>query len=236
MQPPTPIVVVTRPLSAHPQLENISTPLSSHRLPLTDGAAGSNVEYRVYNYRVSQNGRMKRGDGWSMSDMGITLSLVWMFWSYRLWNKAKGLYEHASEVRNGWSTEQVVLLAWLTSCILFTRYKCNTVLYESVTPLPGLGIQLASSRGISLPWAYSPHRRLLLPLTTSYTFIPLADISTVILNQALHRFSVRYYLGVVKKDGRGVVVPYSDVRPRFEVLLEVYHGVRETLFSEYNEC
>ena len=54
--------------------------------------------------------------------------------------------------------------------------------------------------------------RLLLPLSTSRTFIPLEDISTVIINEGLTRWNVRYYLGIVSKGGRGVDVAY-DVSP-----------------------
>ena len=72
---------------------------------------------------------------------------------------------------------------------------------ESVTPLPGLGIQLSSTRGLQIPFCSTR-----LPISTSHTFIPLSDISTIIINEGLTRWSVKHYLAVVKSGGQGVVV------------------------------
>jgi phosphatidylinositol glycan class H protein len=43
-------------------------------------------------------------------------------------------------------------------------------------------------------------------MSTSHTFIPLNNISTVIINEGLSRWNVRYYLAVVIRRGGGVVV------------------------------
>jgi hypothetical protein len=43
-------------------------------------------------------------------------------------------------------------------------------------------------------------------MSTSHTFIPLNNISAVIINEGLSRWNVRYYLAVVIRRGGGVVV------------------------------
>ncbi|WVF65334.1 hypothetical protein IAT40_000060 [Kwoniella sp. CBS 6097] len=93
--------------------------------------------------------------------------------------------------------------------VLYTRRKCNVVLYECVTPIPGIGIQLSVVRGVSLPSPIHPKsvkHRILIRLSTSHTMVPLSEISTVILNQGLSGFGVKYYLGIVKAEGSSIVV------------------------------
>ncbi|KLT46339.1 hypothetical protein CC85DRAFT_239112, partial [Cutaneotrichosporon oleaginosum] len=101
------------------------------------------------------------------------------------------------------------------------RRGTMTLTPESVTPLPGLGVQLATVRGFGVG-----------PKSTARQFVPLDDISTVVIHEGLRRWSVRYYLGVVRKRGN-VVVAFDAVHPHPEVLREVYHGVREALYEEY---
>ncbi|GFZ47240.1 hypothetical protein JCM24511_04983 [Saitozyma sp. JCM 24511] len=72
-------------------------------------------------------------------------------------------------------------------------------------------------------------------MSTSHTFIPLNNISTVIINEGLSRWNVRYYLAVVIRRGGGVVVALDGMRQPHAVLLEIYHGVREQLFDEYED-
>lgn len=92
-------------------------------------------------------------------------------------------------------------------------------------------------------------------MSTTKAFIPLEDISTVVINEGLTKWSVRYYLSVIRKNGAGVAVAFdvsgnfptslnSDtsltstslqaVSPRHPVLQEVYHGIRESLFDEWD--
>ncbi|TXT09124.1 hypothetical protein VHUM_02598 [Vanrija humicola] len=91
---------------------------------------------------------------------------------------------------------------------------------ESLTPLPGLGIQLATTRG--------PSPRL---ARTTRRFIPLSELATVVIHEGLVRFNVRFYLGLVRASD--VVVAFDEVHPRLEVLKEVYHAAREQLYDEY---
>lgn len=46
-------------------------------------------------------------------------------------------------------------------------------------------------------------------MSTTKTFIPLEDISTVVINEGLTKWSVRYYLSVIRKNGAGVVVAFD---------------------------
>ena len=87
---------------------------------------------------------------------------------------------------------------------------------ESVIPLPSFGLQLSTTRGLSFPnptslshWHATPTFRMILSISTSQTFIPLSDISTVIINEGLSRWSVRYYLAIVKKGGEGVLLSFD---------------------------
>jgi phosphatidylinositol glycan class H protein len=76
-------------------------------------------------------------------------------------------------------------------------------------PLPGLGIQLSTTRGLSIPdalYPQTPGRRILFTTSTSYTFIPLSEMSTVVINEGLKRWNVRYYIAIIKRQGGGVIV------------------------------
>nr|XP_019010058.1 uncharacterized protein I206_05620 [Kwoniella pini CBS 10737]OCF48839.1 hypothetical protein I206_05620 [Kwoniella pini CBS 10737] len=206
MQSVNDAVLITRPQTNHPNLEIITTPLNSLNSRLNDSTTAQHVEFRVYNESNVNKGQRQRYDGRSLIDLLVISALMWSAWSYQLWDVVKGFPAH---YRSGWNVELTLLLAWIASCVLGVRYICNTILYESLTPLPGLGVQIALTRGVRFPWPLTTNRNFLLPISTSYSFVPLSEISTVILNQALHGFSVRYYLSIVKKDGQGVIVGFN---------------------------
>ncbi|WVQ93009.1 hypothetical protein IAU59_000072 [Kwoniella sp. CBS 9459] len=191
-------------------------------------------EYRVYNYRkVQTSGRVVRGDGWSVLDATVLAGLLWAAWK---WETSELLREVWSTRHVEWTSDMFVLVSGAVFAALYIKSKCTVVLYESVTPIPEIGIQLSVARGLSFPSPASPktpEHRILIPLSTSHTLIPLSEISTVILNQGLSRFRVQYHLGVVNKGGRGIVVALDATRPGFDVLKEVYHGVREIMFDEF---
>ena len=42
-------------------------------------------------------------------------------------------------------------------------------------------------------------------ISESRTFIPLEAISTVVINEGLTRWSIRYYLAIIKRGGAGLV-------------------------------
>ncbi|KAL1407491.1 hypothetical protein Q8F55_006924 [Vanrija albida] len=126
------------------------------------------------------------------------------------------------------STERKSFIAAAAAALALLAAS-RSVLYQSLTPLPALGLQLATTRGLSLP-LLPP-----LPLSTTRRFVPLADVDTVVIHEGLVRFNVRFYLAVVRRGGRDVVVAFDEVHPALEVLKEVYHAAREQLFDEYDE-
>ncbi|KAG7558226.1 hypothetical protein FFLO_02879 [Filobasidium floriforme] len=138
---------------------------------------------------------------------------------------------------------------WTTACCICLLLIANkSVVSESAVAFPNLGIQLESTTAIIIPFPFS--LRLVVPLGTSKRFIPLSNIrssSRIFLNEAFHRWSVVYYLGVLSRggmyecaggygvEGLEVHVVFPTTRPRLEVLLEVYHGLRETLYDDFND-
>ncbi|KAL7421041.1 hypothetical protein Q5752_003925 [Cryptotrichosporon argae] len=190
-----------------------------------DAAADAAVEYRVHAHRRTRRGRLVRADGWGASDLVFLLAMLFVGvgvprpWA---WAAPLGLA--------GW--------AW---------HKCGTVLYESATAMPSLGLQLSTTRGLSLPLhpllplalplalPLLAHEhggaRLLVSLRTTSRFVPLAQIRGVVINEALTRWRVGYYLAVVAEGE--IIVVFDHIRPKLAVLREVYHGLHEALFDDY---
>lgn len=77
---------------------------------------------------------------------------------------------------------------------------------ESITPLPGLGIQLSTTRGFSIP---RPGGRSLLPVSTSRTFVPLDEVSSLVVNEALSGWEMRHYLALIRRKGAGIEVVFD---------------------------
>ncbi|KAK4685234.1 phosphatidylinositol N-acetylglucosaminyltransferase subunit H, partial [Tremellales sp. Uapishka_1] len=169
------------------------------------------IEYRVNNFRTLSSGRTIRGDSWGVVELVWITGLCYGFWYWSLWT---GMLEKSS-----W-------LEWPSSSLIGRPT-------ESATPISNLGLQLSTTRGISLPLPFLP--RLVIPLSTSRDFTPLSAISTVVINEGVRRWSVEYYLAVVLMDGDTVKVVFDEIRPPLEVLKEVYHGIREILFNEYDD-
>ncbi|EJD05842.1 uncharacterized protein FOMMEDRAFT_166164 [Fomitiporia mediterranea MF3/22] len=110
--------------------------------------------------------------------------------------------------------------------LLYVYWRCTRIVYESVLIIPPHGIQLETHKG-PLPFNSS--------LFVFRRFIPAIYIEDVIINEALHRWSVRYYLAVlvaVPGENRQLAVAFDNTLPHFPVLLEVYRGVHRTLLNE----
>lgn len=80
---------------------------------------------------------------------------------------------------------------------------------ESVTALPGLGLQLSTTTTCHPPLLARP----LFSLSSSKTFIPLSDISSVVIHEGLTRLSVRYYLAIIKRNGHSIQVAFPVSPP-----------------------
>lgn len=162
-------------------------------------------EYRVENSNLVRSGSIgaKTVFGWHWMDAVVPI-LVACLWPTL--------------------TENYVALAILVAAWTVYAYaRCTQVLWESVIILPALGLQFETHRGFPL-----------VPLFVSRRFIPLAMLQDFIINEGLHGWNVRYYLATIKRSQSGVIgleVAYENILPRFPVLLEVYHGVHESLFG-----
>ncbi|KAH9952150.1 hypothetical protein B0H21DRAFT_715986 [Amylocystis lapponica] len=163
-------------------------------------------EYRVENPRLVHPGRshVRKLLGWFWLDATIPL-LIALFWDSVSDNRAA--------------------IACIAATVLVYAYvRCTQVLWESVVVLPSLGLQFETHRGLPS-----------IPLTVSRNFIPLSSMQDFIINEGLRGWNVRYYLAAIQRSRRDAIsldVAYENILPRFPVLLEVYHGVHETLLDE----
>jgi phosphatidylinositol glycan class H protein len=218
--------------------ETSSTPLDRHqqlrivRTRLTEAQDGpQHVEYRVYNWRRLSSGRVVRGDASALSDVLCIAAVSLAGWRLHSVLGASQRWDRRRWVSLTRSSGPPLIDPVMGPS---SSYTCSVApvpqdpqrpipsvfdleldrgtpadLAESVVPLPDLGLQLSTTRGLSLPHPgrfSSAEHRWLVPLSKSHTFIPLPDISTVIINEGLRRWNVRYYLAVVKRRGGGVVV------------------------------
>ncbi|WVR08841.1 hypothetical protein IAU60_005899 [Kwoniella sp. DSM 27419] len=216
------------PLADHPQLDIIQT-RSQH------GHSGyTQTEYRVYNYQRLASGKIKRGDGWSA--MAITQQVIGIG-SQIVQADVPHVLACWSNLRRADSVTKEILLLTSLLClgvVLYTRTR--VVLYESVTSLPSLGLQVSTTRGVSLPCLrrrqHTGRERHLFPLSTSTTFIPLSDLSTVVAAQGLQS-GVAYYMAVITRGQQGRVIAFSTTGPDIDILKEVYLGIKETLLEDH---
>ncbi|KZT11261.1 uncharacterized protein LAESUDRAFT_740811 [Laetiporus sulphureus 93-53] len=121
-------------------------------------------------------------------------------------------------------TSRPVSLAVMFAALLcYTYMRCNQVLWESVIVLPSLGLQFETHRGLPQ-----------MPLFISRRFMPFFTLQDFIINEGLHGWDVRYYLAAIQRSQHGAItleIAFENLLPRFPVLLEVYHGVHEMVFT-----
>lgn len=113
--------------------------------------------------------------------------------------------------------------AWLlaTSLLAITLVGINSlpILYESVVVIPSQGIQFETHQGLTSR-----------PLISSRRFIPFASLKDVVINEALHRWNVRFYLVAIRQvgvHGHRLEVAYENLLPHHPILRQVYHGIQE---------
>ncbi|KZV88316.1 hypothetical protein EXIGLDRAFT_180836 [Exidia glandulosa HHB12029] len=97
----------------------------------------------------------------------------------------------------------------------------NRVLSESLVALPPLGLQLQVVRGLRWPW--------ILSLGTSRRFVPAEHYRDLVINEALHRWNVRFYLAVLTSSAPPIHVAFQNTLPPFPVLLECYRTIHPLL-------
>ncbi|KAG8953685.1 hypothetical protein FRC04_001889 [Tulasnella sp. 424] len=170
------------------------------------------AEYRIENWGSTKGG-LRPSSGWTFGHF-VFPALVFFVDRYltpdQLWIRV---------------AECVLVLWWIT----------HSLIWQSITAIPGLGVQLETHYGL-------PHTPLSSPISLgcSRRFIPLASIMDIVMNEGLSGWGFRYYLAVIYKEGSNgeqvkVAVPFKDVQTFGVMLKEVYHGLRETLFDEYDD-
>ncbi|VDB82798.1 unnamed protein product [Peniophora sp. CBMAI 1063] len=105
--------------------------------------------------------------------------------------------------------------------ISYLYARCTRVLYESIIAIPSLGVQFETHRGTSL-FTWSVKR----------TFVSLAELDDLILNEALYGWNVRYYMAALyRTEGREIRlhVAYENILPRYAVLRPVLHDLHQYL-------
>jgi len=167
-------------------------------------------EYRVENWHLARDGsgRVVNGTSGWTWRESVAVLILGVVWP-RVRDKL-------------WALAAVAIIS-----LLLIWSKCTQVLFESVVVVPPHGLQLETHRGLP-SW----------PLMSSRTFIPLISLHDFVINEALSRWNVRFYLAAIKQSGDEVSlqVAYENILPHFPVLLEVYRGVQESLFCpEANE-
>lgn len=89
---------------------------------------------------------------------------------------------------------------------------------ETLLILRGLGVQTTTSSSTYL-------------LSPSSRFIPTAQIQDVLVNEAFRGWEVRYYLCVVVREEKEVVVVFGKLLPGRRVCEEVWRGGRSALWG-----
>ncbi|KAL5631173.1 hypothetical protein ACGC1H_006869 [Rhizoctonia solani] len=169
--------------------------------------AGGIVEYRVGRH---SSGIAKGREG----GFGIAIALLVQC----AWDRLNGEWS--------WVTTRSVFLV-ISFLLLYLRF--TEVQYESILALPSIGLQLETHRGLSL---FGHH---VLSTGESREFLPISAVSDVIIHEGLCGWNVRRYLAVLSAGESRLRVVFQALDPPFPILKEVYHGIRETLFEEWDD-
>ncbi|TRM61880.1 hypothetical protein BD626DRAFT_500808 [Schizophyllum amplum] len=162
------------------------------------------TEYRVENWRLARDGSGHVVYGFSgYTWKDMLLIAVLSFFLQRV---------HNTSFRALAMAACFVALFWT---------KTTQILSESLIVIEPHGIQLETCRGLPS-----------IPLQTTRRFIPASALECVIINEALQRWNVRYYLAALSKgkDGKPTVhVAFENILPYFPVVLEIYRGVHDAV-------
>lgn len=160
-------------------------------------------EYRLENWRLSPNDDGKVIHNTSCVTRRDALLLVVIF---GLWSQFGGILVRSAIVG--------------VSALCFW-FKCTQVLRESVIVIPPHGIQLETSKGLP-PLAFFTTRR----------FIPTGALCDVVINEALRRWNVRFYLVAIQSNGPGnfkLNVAFENLLPPIEILKHIYLDINNSL-------
>ena len=90
--------------------------------------------------------------------------------------------------------------------IMILYYLQFTVLEESVSLMPDLGIQISQKRWFG----------------TRTKFIPIQDIDNIMIIEGIRCFQVRFYLALLIKDHKNLLVLFPASLPRLHILERVF--------------
>ncbi|KZV71869.1 hypothetical protein PENSPDRAFT_675151 [Peniophora sp. CONT] len=105
--------------------------------------------------------------------------------------------------------------------MLYLYARCTQVLRESIIAIPSLGIQFETHRGFP-PFTFSVKR----------TFVSMAELEDIVLNEALYGWNVRYYMAALHRSDDGeprLQVAFETILPRFPILHPILHDLRSYL-------
>jgi len=185
----------TRPLQYHPELLIVDTPKLCR-------------EYRVENWRILRDGtgRTRRGaDGLTWVDALLVLGAAILWPLVRI----APLYAVRANLVEQAYPHRLATAALVVALGMYFYAKCTQILWgayilartlcvpkhfaESVVAFPAMGIQLETHRG------FPP-----IVFAVSRTFIPLSVMHDVLVNEALRRWDVHFYLAVLSNSESGM--------------------------------
>ncbi|CAM9856141.1 unnamed protein product [Discosporangium mesarthrocarpum] len=102
-------------------------------------------------------------------------------------------------------------------CLLWSFQHRLIVKEESLLVIPDLGVQIATK--------YADGRE-----TTQ--FLDRAKIKEVLINEGITMQRVIFYMAFIVVGQDEMVVPFNNLKPRLDVLAEIYRGTRALIFGE----
>ncbi|PAV23658.1 phosphatidylinositol n-acetylglucosaminyltransferase [Pyrrhoderma noxium] len=172
-------------------------------------------EYRVYSRNISKRRLTGNETSLQLQSLWLDASLAVLLASfvYRLESFTEGEVNY----RN-------FLLFSVPLCI-YVYWRCTQIVYESVIVSPTHGVQIETHKGPYPSCIFFSSRR----------FIPSVYIQDIIINEALHRWNVRFYLAILSTtvdDKHELVVIFKNILPHFPIVLEVYRGMMQTMYTQ----
>ncbi|KAF2707889.1 hypothetical protein K504DRAFT_458377 [Pleomassaria siparia CBS 279.74] len=152
----------------------------------------------------------------------ITVVVLWTKWRTASDKSTASLGWVAGAVVETWMVKAMHTCKWryVAPCAILILWLVFRRGYteESLTLLRGLGLQTSTS---SSTYLRTPVTR----------FIPTTEIQDIFIHEAFKGFEVRFYLGIVVKNEKDVVVVFPTLLPRRAILEEVWRGARACLYG-----
>ncbi|KAJ8331466.1 hypothetical protein QVD99_001737 [Batrachochytrium dendrobatidis] len=140
--------------------------------------------------------------------------------SISIWSSTFGLAAFASEMQAcmAWLSRSDVSLCILLLVVFRIILKISQVTSESVLVFRDMGIQLQT--------------RFWGGFRSTTRFIPASKILSVIINEGITLWQVKFYLAIVIEGENEMTVAFSRTLPRLHILERVYVNIRSTLMHD----